>query len=154
QPDAATFPPERYPAAFDNIIGVAALDSNYQPTPYTSADTTSANTAGTAATAPANLGVATFGGDVVRLPSVFGGGTNPTGGDAGGEEYWQADDERGILGVYIGTKFPDGRPNESGWARWAGTSFATPIVTGLLALLLSAQTTQNLNIPQDFTAAQ
>lgn len=43
--------------------------------------------------------------------------------------------ENGVLGLYIGT-FPDGRPNDTKWAWWAGTSFATPIVTGLVAGLL------------------
>jgi subtilisin family serine protease len=43
--------------------------------------------------------------------------------------------ENGVLGLYIGP-FPDGRPNDTKWAWWAGTSFATPIVTGLVAGLL------------------
>ncbi|NOK59897.1 MAG: hypothetical protein GFH27_549291n89 [Chloroflexi bacterium AL-W] len=42
----------------------------------------------------------------------------------------------GMLGVYIGT-YPDGGDNTSGWARWAGTSFATPIITGALAVLVA-----------------
>lgn len=65
---------------------------------------------------PSHIGIATFGGDT----------------DASGA----ADPECGVLGVYIGD-FPDGSKNENGWARWAGTSFAAPAVTGILARLRS-----------------
>ena len=46
----------------------------------------------------------------------------------------EAGPENGVLGLYIGS-FPDGEPNDTMWAWWAGTSFATPIVTGLVASL-------------------
>jgi hypothetical protein len=46
----------------------------------------------------------------------------------------EAGPENGVLGLYIG-HFPDGQPNDTKWAWWAGTSFATPIVTGLVASL-------------------
>lgn len=42
----------------------------------------------------------------------------------------------GMLGVYIGT-YPDNVPNTTGFARWAGTSFATPVITGALAVLVA-----------------
>jgi hypothetical protein len=63
---------------------------------------------------PPKKGIATFGG-----AATSNGDTDP---------------EHGILGVYIGD-FPDKTPNQYGWARWAGTSFAAPIVTGVLAVL-------------------
>jgi hypothetical protein len=48
-------------------------------------------------------------------------------------------EEQGVLGVYIGD-FPDGTPRcHPGWAWWAGTSFATPIISGLLAAQQSGQ---------------
>jgi Subtilase family len=51
--------------------------------------------------------------------------------DASGD----ADAVDGILGVYTGT-FPNGEPNNQGLARWAGTSFAAPIISGALAAML------------------
>jgi hypothetical protein len=40
--------------------------------------------------------------------------------------------EDGVIGIYSGD-FPDQRPNETGWAWWSGTSFATGIVSGVAA---------------------
>lgn len=45
--------------------------------------------------------------------------------------------EVGVLGVYLG-EFPDGTPNISKWARWFGTSFAAPVLTGAVAAVLSS----------------
>ena len=42
----------------------------------------------------------------------------------------------GILGVYIGT-YPNDGENTTGFARWAGTSFATPVITGAMAVLVA-----------------
>ena len=50
----------------------------------------------------------------------------------GGEE----GEGNGVLGLYIG-EFPDCSRNESKWAWWCGTSFATPILTGAVASVLS-----------------
>lgn len=67
------------------------------------------------ADAPQHDGVATFGG-------------------AANEHAALAD--HGMLGVYTANTFPDQSENTNGWAWWAGTSFAAPVVTGTLAALL------------------
>jgi len=115
-------PEARYPAAYADTLGVAALKSgSSQLAPYSNR-----------ADQPYSEGIAVLGGDENATP---------------GNESW-ADEQTGILGLYIGD-FPNPNgpnifqnviPNESGWARWSGTSFATPIVSGLIAqLLISGQ---------------
>ncbi len=112
-----TYPSERYPAAFDDVIGVGALDSSGNPTMYTDL----AHTAKT-------RGIAVFGGDVT-----------PTSGPDALSPY-TADASKGLLGLFVGTRFPDGTPNRGGWARWAGTSFSAPIISGCIARSLGATT--------------
>ena len=58
----------------------------------------------------------------------------------GGEK----DAGNGILGTYIG-EFPDGSPNNNGWAWWCGTSFATPIISGLVTAAFSCMLAENPN---------
>jgi hypothetical protein len=41
-----------------------------------------------------------------------------------------------MLGLYIGA-FPGAMPNESGWGWWAGTSFAAPVASGIMAWALA-----------------
>jgi subtilisin family serine protease len=69
-----------------------------------------------AADAPQHDGVATFGGAATEHAALA---------------------EHGMLGVYTADTFPDQSENTNGWAWWAGTSFAAPVVTGTLAALLS-----------------
>ncbi|HEX8969409.1 MAG TPA: S8/S53 family peptidase, partial [Chloroflexota bacterium] len=71
-----------------------------------------------------NLGDAQELGDHV---ATFGGGVGPG---------LQPDD--GVIGVYSG-EFPLERPNETGWAFWSGTSFATAIVSGIASNLWARQ---------------
>jgi hypothetical protein len=100
-------PLPRFPAAFPSVFGVGALLSDNQ----------NAATYSNISDAPDYVGITTIGGE-----------TDPTG--------QFADQSHGIIGVYTGV-FPDGAPNDSGWARWAGTSFATPIISGVIAALIS-----------------
>lgn len=99
------YPPPRYPAAYQHVTGVAALDASGAPAIYSNKSDK-----------PLQEGLAVFGGSVAN-PAA----TVP-----------DADPNGGVLGVYIGAT-PDKFPNESGWARWAGTSFAAPVISAVLA---------------------
>jgi subtilisin family serine protease len=116
-------PLARFPAALEAVAGVAALkqDDNNDLTPPELADYSAQ-----ADDQPAE-GFAAFGGEATSSdPSV-------------------ADAAKGMLGVFIEAYPIPGaapgsysmQPNSSGWARWAGTSFAAPIVSAILANLLS-----------------
>lgn len=108
-----TRPQARYPAAFDSAAGVGALkkrsgkQDRYDPAEYSDLSD-----------APAVTGIMTLGGE--KGP------------------------EKGILGVYLGA-FPPSEENsnqhapknEHDWAWWAGTSFASPIISGVTAAMLS-----------------
>lgn len=121
-------PQARFPAAFDSVLGVGALPKNEKFD--TNKNRFPANYSNFA-DAPEKCGIVTLGGE--------------------------SGEENGILGVYLG-EFPPSeflltpllrpistilpeRPlvpeNKNNWAWWAGTSFATPIVTGLTALAFS-----------------
>jgi hypothetical protein len=96
-----------YPAAFDSVLGVGALADDDGSVVPASYSNL--------ADKPTNKGITTFGG----MPG----------------------EKKGILGVYVGDFPKDDQgnlpPNENGWAWWCGTSFATPIVSGITAALLS-----------------
>jgi hypothetical protein len=130
-------PDARFPAAFSSVLGVGALKKvsqtnaspQYQPSSYSNISDK-----------PEYVGITTLGGE--------------------------PGEKNGILGVYIG-KFPSmkfwlkrvppilqpifrlinairwgsfsGPKNKNDWAWWAGTSFATPIVSGVIASVLSDQ---------------
>jgi len=101
-------PQARYPAALDSALGVGALPKD-RPASGNLETTTYSNLADKPPRRP-KIGITTL----------------------GGEEGV----ERGVLGVYLG-KFPGGEANDTKWAWWAGTSFATPIISGVLAAILS-----------------
>lgn len=131
-------PRARYPAAFPSAQGVGALKKE-QPQP--------------AIAGIQNYKVASYS-DLSDDPSRVGVAT--LGGEAGAG--------RGVLGIYLG-EFPEPLPgewsifhrivnwlaklfggrfvypkNETHWAWWAGTSFATPIMSGVIAAVLSRPT--------------
>jgi hypothetical protein len=101
----------RIPAVYDSVLGVAAdtirpaLPARY-------------SNRGEVTTTLIRDAVATLGGDVASD------GLTPS---------------SGVIGVYSAARFPPLLPpapqavNETGWAEWSGTSFATPIMSGVAA---------------------
>jgi hypothetical protein len=106
-------PEARDPAAHQTVIGVGACKADLklkQPTQYSNK-----------ADVPAYDGFVTIGGEVFFRTS---------------DNEIVTDAQNGILGVYVGNIPPaTSGGNQSNWARWAGTSFATPIITAMLGLL-------------------
>ena len=104
----------RYPAALKSVTGVGALPKSLEKV---GAKKKKYRTSvfSNLSEQPDKRGVVTRG--VVTL---------------GGEE----GEGNGVLGLYIG-EFPGGYRNESKWAWWSGTSFATPIIVGAVASILS-----------------
>lgn len=100
--------PPRYPAAYKSVVGVGALEHGDVPATYSNR-----------ADDPLRQGIATLGGGIRHAAAG-----------------WLTDPRTGILSAYTGV-FPTGGRSTNGWARWSGTSFATPIVSGALAALLS-----------------
>jgi hypothetical protein len=132
----------RYPAAFTRVIGVGSMPKDAEPD---SGHKYPASSFSNLADTPARNGILALGGE----PGA----------------------EQGVLGIYLG-EFPEedsetGQTkvtnssqttneygwaqvvsnNKNGWAWWAGTSFATPILTAAIASVLSgpaaSQTTQS-----------
>lgn len=100
-----------FPAAFDRVFGVGALSKNIPPDRKRVQNARYSNLADR----PPRKGITTLGGE-----------------EGVGN---------GVLGVYIG-EFPNDttgkqQKNDYGWAWWSGTSFATPIITGVTAVALS-----------------
>ena len=110
-----TRPPARYPAAFENVIGVGAVPKNSAPIRDLLTGKEKHNPArySNQSDVPPQNGIVTLGGS--------------------------RDEENGVLGVFI-HKFPANEKEETnsidnttGWAWWAGTSFAAAIISGILA---------------------
>ncbi|MBA3943860.1 MAG: S8/S53 family peptidase [Herpetosiphonaceae bacterium] len=101
--------PARFPAAFNSVVGVGALQKDGQPASYSNLSDT-----------PVPNSIATFG------------GTAHTGLATAGEAVLGV-----FTGDFPGTTPGSTTPNTNGWAWWSGTSFATPVVTGVLAALMS-----------------
>lgn len=128
-------PPARYPAAFDTVVGVGALDRDGSITSYSNvADLLTASTA--------------------SMLTTLGGSFDPsTGPDATGDpnDLPLTDEQNSVLGLYIGD-FPQG-DNEDGLGLWCGTSFAAPVVSGALAALINGSTTPQQALQQVYAAA-
>lgn len=115
----------RYPAAFPEVISVGAVDKENRAAPYSNYP----------AVVPQRAGIATYGGGLPTpvAPKTPADRTQATNIDA-------------LQGVYTAATYPAlsaqdssltyDDPNPYGWAYWSGTSFATPIVSGLAARVL------------------
>lgn len=129
-PTLETTPYPLYPAAYDSTLGVSALtrilqeDNTRMRASYANwSDDWDLNPDN--GTHPPRRGIATMGGEIFNL---------------GNRRITYPYDS--VLGLYISeqlSSYPLGTlvQNTSGWARWSGTSFATAITTGILALLAS-----------------
>jgi len=107
-------PPPRFPARYDNVLGVAATRRDLE----TAADYSNRG----------ELAATSWPGDV----STFGGNIVPPGAQ---NEPGTTHPTDSIVGIFSATTLPGGARNTSGWVRWAGTSFSTPIVAAVAARL-------------------
>ena len=121
-------PVPRLPARDDGVLGVAAVNRHGSPASYSNKGdfVTLGN------------GVATFGGDAPSATTVHPGGlplAAAGAGEAGGGSV------EAMVGLFTAPVFPLSSPpnspeaNQSSWAYWAGTSFATPVISGIAACL-------------------
>lgn len=128
----------RYPAAFSEVISVGAVDRYGKAASYSNYP----------ALPPNNNGIATYGGAKPQpVPPVGPGGPVPP-GDFGPDPHTMttAEDVDGLVGVYSSPRYPAlaisdspqdyKAPSEDAWAFWCGTSFATPIISGVAARVL------------------
>jgi hypothetical protein len=135
-------PDALYPAAFANdkvkgIISVGATNSAHKAAKYSCF--------------PGPLGIATYGGEIPKAkpskppknPPTPGCITKPKAIDA-------------LIGIYSSETYPKlskddcdptyPAPNKDAWAYWVGTSFATPIISAILACILE-KSRPSYNVP-------
>ncbi len=111
-------PPPRYPAYYQSVLAVAAAGPDGAPAVYSNR----------ADVLPLGNGVTTFGGNVV-VPDRR---DEPPEADPGVAAGGRA---QSVVGLYSSPTLPRGEANTTGWVHWAGTSFATAIMSGLAARL-------------------
>jgi hypothetical protein len=113
----AEHPQPRLPADYDGVICVVATDKAGKLAAYSNR----------ADIPPTGNCVATYGGQgVMKRGDVV----VPSGGDP----------RDGMVGLFSQTAVPCAgapRPNDSGWVYWSGTSFATPVISGIAANILA-----------------
>jgi subtilisin family serine protease len=105
----------RYPAAYDSVLGVASVKANDAAADYSNLGDERV---------PLLLnGVATFGGNATLPGGLSGNGPAVT-----------DDAPNAVKGIFSAKTLPlNGGPNSTGWVEWAGTSFATPIISAIAA---------------------
>jgi len=108
------------PARYDNVLGVAAVNVGGQPASFSNRgdEVLFGN------------GVATFGGDARQNAHT---GAPENARDAKGAPVV-------VRGIFSAPCFPMAAgENRTGWAFWSGTSFATPVISGIAANLWAAE---------------
>jgi hypothetical protein len=123
-------PEARYPAAFASVVGVGALPQG--PRRALPANKYVSSNYSNLGDKPAGDAIMTLGGEAGRGPAP-------------------SRKNKGLLGLYLGDQFPEveeekmtgaphrrkikmsAYPNDNCWAWWAGTSFAAPVLTGVIA---------------------
>jgi hypothetical protein len=118
-------PPPRYPAYYQSVLAVAAAGPDGTPAVYSNR----------ADVLPFGNGITTFGGNVLA-PSAD---DAPPLADPG---VTSAGRQQSVVGLYSAATLPGGERNQTGWVHWAGTSFATAIMSGLAAQLWRQDATQ------------
>lgn len=118
----------RFPASFEDVIAVGALDMLGNPTQYSNF--------------PGANGVSTYGGDLPKVIKAV----NPEATPPSTDCMTKAEVTDAIIGVYTALSYPALSatdcepnypiPNSNAWAYWSGTSFATPIISALAARIL------------------
>jgi hypothetical protein len=116
-------PEPRLPARFDNVFGVAAINGEGKATRYSNRGDMPV----------IGNGVAAWGGDTVARKAT----------DAQKEHADQkpggVSEHDAVVGLYTAETLPPGpdqageSQNTTGWVKWAGTSFATPVISALAA---------------------
>ena len=138
--DTTAYPPyrwgPRYPAAFNEVIAVGAVDNQGQATTYSDFPVNPAFSSFN--------GIATYGGGLPQAAPPF-----PTPGVVPQVSVTDA-----LRGVFSNTQYPQvdadppsapyAPPNDNAWAYWSGTSFATPIISAVAARVLQYMGSQNL----------
>jgi hypothetical protein len=116
--------PARYETAYDSVLAVAAVSKGTAPAGFSNRGNLSWS----------GNGVATFGGNARKAadgpPQIE---QDPAGAPG---------DLDAPIGIFSAERLPlHGGPNETGWVYWAGTSFSTPIISGLAAAYWSQDLT-------------
>ena len=107
----------RYPAAYAKVVSVAAVKADEAPADYT------------------NLGDVPVP-VILNNAATFGGNATMPGGLPGNGPAVTDDRPNAIMGIFSAPVLPlKGGPNQTGWVTWAGTSFATPIISAIAANL-------------------
>ena len=151
-------PEARYPAGFVSVIGVGALPKKSKgPTDKKH----SASSYSNKGDKPEVLGIMTLGGEEED--------EEIQGGSQGEKQKENKKKIKGVLGLYLSETYPveiksdpqkykrefeirtrdETKKEKNPWASWAGTSFATPIITGTIAAVLSSSTASETMIQKE-----